>query len=167
VVGWLPVALIERGLTPLAAGLTLSISIVVQLSTALGAPWLAKHYARDQRSMIALMLALSTAGFLGCLYALLSSLWLWAALLGLGLGGMFSMGLTLIVLRAENSAIAARLSGMAQGIGYLLAALGPLAVGFSRDLTGGWHAAAGLYVAIAVVALGFGLAAGRARQIKA
>jgi CP family cyanate transporter-like MFS transporter len=165
VFGWLPVALIERGLTPREAGFTLSVSIVVQLSTALGAPWLAARLARDQRTMIALMLALSTSGFVGCLYAPLSTLWLWGALLGLGLGGTFSMGLVLIVLRAANSRIAAQLSGMAQGIGYLIAALGPLLVGFSRDISGGWHLGTAIYLALGAIALAFGLAAGRERQI--
>lgn len=166
VFGWLPVILIERGLTPLAAGLTLSVSVMVQLTTALGAPWLAARLARDQRPMIGLMLALSTLGFLGCMYAPLSILWLSAALLGLGLGGMFSMGLTLIVLRAATVQIAARLSSMAQGVGYLLASLGPLAVGMSRDASGNWHVAAGVYVAMGGIALLFGLAAGRQRQIQ-
>lgn len=46
---------------------------------------------------------LSTAGFLGCLYASLSWLWLAAGILGLGMGGMFSLGLTLIVLRASKA----------------------------------------------------------------
>lgn len=164
VFGWLPVMLIERGLTPLAAGLTLSVTMLVQLTTALGAPWLAS-FARDQRSTITLMLMLSTAGFLGCLYAPLSWLWVTAAVLGLGMGGMFSMVLTLIVLRASNAQMTARLSSMAQGVGYLLASLGPLAVGLSRDASGNWHAAAGVYVFLTLAALLCGLAAGRERQL--
>jgi CP family cyanate transporter-like MFS transporter len=75
------------------------------------------------------------------------------------------MGLVLIVLRAANSRIAAQLSGMAQGIGYLIAALGPLLVGFSRDISGGWHLGTAIYLALGAIALAFGLAAGRERQI--
>jgi CP family cyanate transporter-like MFS transporter len=166
VFGWLPVALIERGLTPRAAGFTLSMSIVIQLSTALGAPWLAARLSRDQRPMIALMLALSTSGFVGCLYAPLASLWLWSALLGLGLGGTFSMGLALIVLRASNMQTAAQLSGMAQGIGYLIASLGPLLVGVSRDLSGDWRLGTAIYLTLGAIALVCGMAAGRERQIR-
>ncbi|WP_240674162.1 CynX/NimT family MFS transporter [Crenobacter cavernae] len=167
VFGWLPVILIDRGLTPLAAGFVLSISTLVQLSTAFGTPWLASRFFRDQRAMIAIMLAMSTAGFLGLAFAPLSTVWFWAVPLGLGLGGMFSMGLTLIVLRAPDAQVAAQLSGMAQGFGYLFASTGPFLVGLGHDLFHNWHVAALVYVLYGAGALLCGMAAGRKRQVAA
>ena len=160
VFGWLPTILIDRGMTPLAAGGVLSLSIALQLITALGGPWIA-GLGRDQRMAIVAMMLLTLVGFAGCLYADIDAIWWWAVVLGLGQGGAFSIGLTLIVLRAPNATVAASLSGMVQGVGYLVAALGPLAFGLLRDLTHDWNAATILFIAVALAALVAGLAAGR------
>ena len=42
------------------------------------------------------------------------------------------------MLRSPTPLVAARLGGVAQCLGYLLAALGPLVLGALHDLTGGW-----------------------------
>ena len=160
VFGWLPTILIDRGMTPLDAGLVLSLSIGFQLTTALGGPWLATR-GRDQRGAIAAMLGLTIVGLLGCVYAPLGGVWWWAVLLGLGQGGAFSVALTLIVLRARNPQVTASLSGMAQGVGYTVAALGPLSVGILHDLSHGWHSSVLLFIVLFVGALAVGLGAGR------
>lgn len=166
VFGWLPSLLIDRGLDALEAGLLLSGSVLVQLPSALLAPWLATR-GRDQRLAIVLTLSLTVAGLMGCLYASLGSLWLYAVLLGLGQGASFSLALALLVLRAPNPQAAGQLSGMAQGVGYTLASCGPLAVGLLRDWPGG-HAAIGpLLLIIGLGSMGFGLLAGRARWVRA
>ncbi|HEX6590890.1 MAG TPA: CynX/NimT family MFS transporter, partial [Moraxellaceae bacterium] len=170
VFGWLPAILQDRGLTALEAGFSLSVSVLIQLITALGAPLLASAHVRrggDQRATIALMLALTLSGLLGCLFAPATTLWLWIVLLGLGQGGTFSMALALIVLRSRDAATAARLSGMVQGVGYSLAALGPFAVGLLHEFTGGWNALGWLFTAISVAALVCGLQAGRQRFVLA
>jgi CP family cyanate transporter-like MFS transporter len=164
VFGWLPTILIDRGMTPLAAGGVLSLSIGLQLITALGGPWIA-GLARDQRMAIVAMMLLTLVGFAGCLYADIDAIWWWAVVLGLGQGGAFSIGLTLIVLRAPNATVAASLSGMVQGVGYLVAALGPLAFGLLRDLTHDWNAAAILFIAVSLAALVAGLGAGRDQHV--
>ncbi|HTN65472.1 MAG TPA: CynX/NimT family MFS transporter, partial [Burkholderiaceae bacterium] len=160
VFGWLPTILIDRGMTPLDAGLVLSLSIGAQLVTALAGPWLATR-GSDQRAAIVLMLGMTIVGLFGCLYAPLGSIWWWAALLGLGQGGAFSIALTLIVLRAPNPQATAALSGMAQGVGYSLAALGPLAVGLLHDASRGWNSSALLFILIFAGSLAAGLGAGR------
>lgn len=170
VFGWLPAILQNRGLTAMEAGFSLSVSVLIQLITALGAPLLASAHVRrggDQRATIALMLTLTLSGLLGCLFAPAATLWLWIVLLGLGQGGTFSMALALIVLRSRDAATAARLSGMVQGVGYTLAALGPFAVGLLHEITGGWGALGGLFTVISVAALVCGLQAGRQRFVLA
>ena len=54
---------------------------------------------------------------------------------------------------------------MAQGVGYTLAAFGPLAVGLLHDATGGWGAVGGLFVLITVGAAGAGWWAGQNRVV--
>jgi CP family cyanate transporter-like MFS transporter len=165
VFGWLPSVLIGRGLTPTQAGLLLSGSIMVQLISALSSPWLATR-GKDQRLGILIVMALTLGGLFGCLYGPLDGLWGWAIVLGLGQGGTFSLGLTLIVLRSRDSHVAANLSSMAQGIGYTLASLGPFAVGVVHDMTGDWDAIGWIFGVIGVAAIVAGLGAGRARYVQ-
>lgn len=160
VFGWLPLILETRGLSAFQAGLLLSGSLTAQLFTALAAPWLAMAW-RDQRPAVALFMLLTLAGLLSCILAPLERAWLWAILLGLGQGGTFSVALVLIVLRSRDAAAAGRLSGMAQGVGYTLAAMGPLLVGLLHDWRGDWLAVAVLFAGIGTVALWAGLQAGR------
>ncbi|HET7865093.1 MAG TPA: CynX/NimT family MFS transporter [Burkholderiaceae bacterium] len=167
VFGWLPTILIERGISALQAGFVLSLAVLLQLVTAFSGPWLATRIGRDQRPVLWLMLGTALAGLLGCLWAPLGSLWLWAALLGLGQGGQFSVALLLVVLRAPNPQRAAQLSGMAQGVGYTLAAFGPLAVGLLHDATGGWGAVGVLFMAFTVAAAAAGGWAGQHKQVPA
>jgi CP family cyanate transporter-like MFS transporter len=166
VFGWLPSILIDRGLSAVEAGLMLSISVLLQLLTALITPWLATR-GRDQRLAIIVVLSMTLAGLLGCLHGALDTLWIWACILGLGQGGTFSIALALIVLRSPDAHIAARLSGMSQGVGYTLAAMGPLLVGVIHDRTADWSSVGFLFIGIALSAALFGLLAGRNKHVSA
>lgn len=165
VFGWLPSILIGRGLTPTHAGLLLSGSIIVQVVSALGVPWLATR-GKDQRLPIMILMTLTLSGLFGCLYAPLEGLWGWAILLGLGQGGMFSVALALIVLRSRDSHVAANLSSMAQGIGYTIASMGPFAVGVVHDVTGSWNAIGWIFAVLGLGAAVAGLGAGRALYVQ-
>lgn len=164
VFGWLPTLLGDRGMEPVDAGLALSASIMIQIGSAIAAPWLAS-YMRDQRGMAVLPIAATLVGLGGCIYAPMNGVWLWVVILGLGQGGSFSMGLTLIAIRARDADTAARLSSMAQGIGYTLAAGGPLLAGLLRDASGGWQLPGVVLGLIGTVAMCAGWAAGRRRYV--
>jgi len=82
VFGWLPVLLQQRGLGAAEAGWLLAASVIGQLITALGAPWLAR-LGRDQRPVIMLLLLSTAAGIVILLQAPLT--WRWAGALLLGL----------------------------------------------------------------------------------
>ncbi|KUM04919.1 MFS transporter [Chromobacterium subtsugae] len=164
VFGWLPSILMDRGLSAMEGGLMLSLSTMVQVPASLLVPMLA-HRCRNQRPPIAITLLAVIAGLLGMLYAPTGSLLLWAILLGFGQGGLFSTALSLLAHRSPDQHVAAHLSGMAQGIGYMLASLGPFAVGVIR---GHSHAAwplAMLFCLIAAAALTVGMLAGRKRLV--
>ena len=72
VFGWLAPILRDRGLSPVDAGLALSISIVAQAVASLVAPSLAT-LGKDQRPAVAALSLLCVASLLGCLYAPLGS----------------------------------------------------------------------------------------------
>src|SRR4029079_8355183 len=76
-------------------------------------------------------------GMAGLLIAPAASPLLWSVLVGLGMS-VFSLALTVIALRARTPEDTARLSGMVQGLGYLMAGVGPLLFGLLHDVTGGW-----------------------------
>jgi CP family cyanate transporter-like MFS transporter len=69
--------------------------------------------------------------------------------------------MTTSVLRSSSPQIAAHLSGMAQFVGYCLAAVGPLLVGLIRGFTGSFAASALLFVALGMGAAWHGWRAGR------
>jgi MFS transporter, CP family, cyanate transporter len=153
VFGWLPVLLQRRGIGEAEAGLLLGASVFVQLFAALAAPWLAR-LGRDQRPALVILLLLIGLGFYCLLQAPSALRWPGVVALGLGQGGSFSLALTLLVLRSATPTVAGQLSGMTQGIGYCLAALGPLGVGimlqFNASLTLIWLALTAV-VALAIV----------------
>jgi CP family cyanate transporter-like MFS transporter len=92
----------------------------------------------------------------------LSTVWVWAVLQGIGQGGLFAMAMTVIVLRSPDSLVAAQLSGMAQGVGYVLAAFGPLLIGVLHSITGGYAAAGWLFAFLGMATAINGWGAGRA-----
>ncbi|GHC32900.1 CynX/NimT family MFS transporter [Aidingimonas halophila] len=164
VFGWLPVLMQRRGLGEAEAGSLLAISVMVQLIAALGTPWLAR-LGRDQRPAILLVIGASISGLLLLLSGPVAWRWWGVVLLGLGQGGSFSMALTLIALRSGNSRIAGKLSSMAQGFGYCLAALGPLSIGIMLDIGAGLTTISILLALIAMLAAGCAMMAGRNRRL--
>jgi MFS transporter, CP family, cyanate transporter len=159
-IAWLAEILRDRGLSASAAGWLVSLAQFTGLVTSLAAPPLATR-RRSQRPHTTASALLSLAGYGGLLVAGRSLLPLWCVLIGLGQGAMFSLALTLFALRAPDARRAAELSGMAQTIGYLLAASGPTALGLIHDLTGAWTIPLAALTATTVAILLAGLLAGR------
>jgi CP family cyanate transporter-like MFS transporter len=65
-----------------------------------------------------------------------------------GVGGAgFPLGLTVIAWRTPDGAASAATSGLALGVGYTAAAVGPLVMGVLIDVTGGYPAAIAVLLA--------------------
>ena len=109
----------------------------------------------------------ATIGLLGLLLAPLSGVWGWAIVQGLAQGGLFSLALTMVLLRSPDSHVASHMSSMAQSVGYIPAALAPLGVGLLHQWTGGFDAVAALVAVIGVGLIVTGMIAGRATVITA
>ena len=166
VFGWLAPILRSRGLTAVDAGFALSLSVIAQAGASLVAPSLAM-LGRDQRLANVVAVVVSLIGLFGCIYAPLSTVWVWSITLGIGQGATIAIALTLIALRATDPHIATRLSGMVQGIGYLIASCGPLLAGLLHSWTGGWNAVALLALVIGLGLAASGIGAGRAGHVGA
>ncbi len=164
VMGWMAPILRDRGLDGVTAGVVVSVSIMLQVVTCLLVPAVAVRF-RDQRTINAALAVLAATALLGILFAPLSTVWVWAALQGIGQGGLFAMAMTVIVLRSPDPIVAAQLSGMAQGFGYVLAAFGPLLVGVLHSATGGYEVTGWLFAILGLGAAVNGWGAGRALQV--
>ncbi len=166
VLGWMAPILQDRGLSGIDAGLIVSASIMAQVITCLLIPPLAVR-CKNQSLMNAGLGIIATVALLGVFFAPLSTIWFWAILQGIGQGGLFAIAMTVIVLRSPDPHVAAHLSGMAQGVGYILAACAPLLIGILHSVTGGYNASGWL---VAIIGLGVaynGWGAGRALQVQA
>ncbi|NYT66407.1 MFS transporter [Alcaligenaceae bacterium] len=165
VLGWMAPILQDRGLSGIDAGLIVSASIMVQVITCLLLPPLAVR-CKNQSLINASLGLIATVALLGVFFAPLSTIWFWAILQGIGQGGLFAIAMTVIVLRSPDSHVAAHLSGMAQGVGYILAACAPLLIGVLHSLTGGYNASGWLVGAIGLGVAYNGWGAGRALQVQ-
>ena len=86
--------------------------------------------------------------------------WLGIILIGVASGLAFGLANTLFVVRTESGQTAAKLSGMAQSIGYLLAAIGPFLFGIFHDLTHNWTLSLSVLLVTSLLILLFGTKAG-------
>ena len=148
VASWLPVMLVNYGFEAEQAG---QIHGLMQLATAIPALLLMPVLSRlkDQRIVALAGALLQTLTFIGFLVLPSWSL-LWSVLFGVGSGSVFLIALSMIGVRSTSTSQAASLSGMAQCMGYLLAALGPPAMGGLHDLFGSWGWALGLCMVVTV-----------------
>jgi CP family cyanate transporter-like MFS transporter len=163
---WLPSVFHSHGVSTARAGLLLSLSLFVGVIPALLVPSMAAR-ARDQRPFVLGFVSLIAIGWLGVILAPTSAPYLWVVLLGLGQNAAFPLALTLIVLRGGTVRNTAALSTLVQTVGYLCAALGPLAIGAVHDITGSWTPALLILLALLVPQTVIGLAAARRRTVLA
>jgi CP family cyanate transporter-like MFS transporter len=163
VMGWLPEVLMDAGVSMGDAGLLLGLVSLIAVPISLTIPALAARQG-SQSGWIAGLGVFGLAGLFGLMLAPSAAPLLWTLLLGLGMS-VFSLALTTIALRARSGAETAQLSGMAQGFGYLLAALGPFLFGLLHDLTGGWTLPFVMLIAALAIQMVAGWIAGRPHYV--
>ena len=161
---WLPSLFRSRGVSASGAGGLLALMNLGNAVTAMLIPVLA-HRARDQRLLVVMTMLASAAGLSGSLFAPVGSAVAWTLLLGLGQGAGLALAIFFTMARAPDPVTSASLSGFAQGVGYLIAAAGPLAVGFLHTATGGWTVPVLSLLAVAALELWAGWLAARARTL--
>jgi CP family cyanate transporter-like MFS transporter len=147
VISWLPTMLRHRGASATAAGIELSLLSVGSMIAALTVPTLAARRT-DHRGLIAPSMILGFLGVFVLLFGPLAIATPVALLLGIGQGAVLALALLFIIARSPNSAAAASMSAMAQGVGYTAAALGPLAVGAVHAWTSSWALAFSVILAL-------------------
>jgi CP family cyanate transporter-like MFS transporter len=146
--GWFAQILTDAGVGDSYAGTLLGVISGIGIPLTLALPWLIGRVG-DRPYLPWAFGAVTAAGWLGMLISPAGAPWLWAILLGLG-GGAFTWTLTMIARRTRTTAGTAALSVTTQGLGYLVAGLGPFGVGALHDATGSWTVPLIALIALAV-----------------
>jgi MFS transporter, CP family, cyanate transporter len=160
ILSWLPSIYRDHGYSPAAAGFVLSAMTFVQIPITLILPRFAAR-ARDQRVYLAATTTLTAVGLVGVLLAPTTLPYLWSGVMGMGIGGSFSLGLLLFVVRSRTPTDTARLSAMAQTFGYVIAATGPMLLGAVYDATASWTVPLTVLLLLAIPQFIAALLAGR------
>ncbi|NEU30808.1 MFS transporter [bacterium LRH843] len=164
-VAWLPEILASRGVDIQMAGWMLTIMQFTGLPATLLIPIVAARLV-NQKSIVIGITLLYVTGFCGTYFLQNLGIIIFCMfLLGIAQGAGISLCLTLFGLRTKNAQDAAELSGMAQSGGYLLAAIGPLLMGFLYDVTGNWMPAFLMFSILIFALMIFGLFAGRNQTV--
>ncbi|PLT35425.1 MFS transporter [Bacillus sp. V5-8f] len=164
VITWLPSILHSQGISHSAAGWLLSLTQFVSLPATFIVPILAARFS-SQRGLVMIIVLCLIFGYIGLLSGITWLAPLFVMLIGIFLGAAFSLATMFFVLRTHNAQQAAELSGMAQSIGYLLAAIGPALFGFIHDITHSWTIPLVILCAGAVPLFIMGMEAGSAKYV--
>jgi CP family cyanate transporter-like MFS transporter len=163
-VSWLPTIFRDRGVSASAAGALLGVLGIGNLALALVTPVLAQRMRAQYALVIPITIGIA-AGLAGAVWAPLDTAVVWMLILGAAQNAALGVAIFFAMARARDPATAASLSAMAQGVGYLLASAGPLAVGLLHSATGSWNLPVTVLLALTAVLLAFGLLAARPRTL--
>lgn len=160
---WLPSIERSHGVSATTAGTHMALFLLVGMAASLSSGVL-MHRFGDQRAVAfggALLALVSYAG----LAAAPGLVLLWVVLGAAGCGSLIVVALSLFSLRSSGHQQAAALSGMAQSVGYGLAAVGPAVFGALYDAGGRWEPPLLIMAGLMVVLCGVALLVGRDRVI--
>ncbi|MFD7587497.1 CynX/NimT family MFS transporter [Kitasatospora sp. NPDC059811] len=163
-VAWLPSILIHHGTNSTTAGWMLFYYQLISLATSGLLPLLTRG-RHDQRWTAAVASVIVAGGFSVLVSAPALSV-VACTLLGLGGGACLVLALTFQSERAGSSGEAAALAGMAQSIGYLVAAAGPLLLGILHDATGSWTLPLTVLAVLGIAMAAAGYGAGQDRHVR-
>jgi CP family cyanate transporter-like MFS transporter len=148
------------------AGWLLSFATFPGIVAALCTPALDRRLGGGP-TLVLIAAALGACGLAGLIVAPVSLAYLWMILLGLSQGACISLAIAYIVARSPDHEHTGRLSAMAQGFGYLLACLGPVALGAVHSATGSWTVPLIVLITVLGAQAAAGLQASRARHVLA
>lgn len=146
IVAWLPNAFVERGWSPAEAGSLVALLNGVGLLTTIGVPLVADRLGARRAQLLTASVG-GTAAMVGIIVLPVYA-YGWVALLGLALGAVFPLVLTLPLDVADDPGQVGSVAALMLLGGYILSSTGPFALGAARDLTGNF--AASLWILVGV-----------------
>jgi MFS transporter, CP family, cyanate transporter len=163
-VAWLPNVFVERGWSTVEAGSLVAIFNAVGLATTLGIPLVADRIG-ERRPQLVFASASATVAVVG-ITALPEFACGWVVLLGLALGMIYPLVLTLPLDVTDDPGRVGSVAALMLLGGYILSSTGPIALGAARDATGNFGASLWILVAVsgALIACCLFLSPSRLRQ---
>lgn len=160
-VSWLPEILHFYGMAKASAGFMLSYFQLIGIPVTFMVPMIVTRM-KNQRLFVAIVNIIFIIGLIILLLSKSTAMIIVATtLLGAASSSNFALALTFLSIRAKNARDAAELSGMAQSIGYCVAAFGPIFIGFLFDVTQSWMIPLLILIGVMIVIIYFGLQAGK------
>lgn len=164
-ISWLPEILHSNGISIAMAGWMLSYTQIIGMPASFLVPVVAGR-VKSQRGIVLVLGLFAIGGFSGLLLNVSNIVTILSiTLIGITLGGSFALALTFLGIRARNARHASELSGMAQSIGYSLAAIGPVCIGYLYDVTNTWTVPLTVLICVSGLVILFGMGAGRDRYV--
>jgi MFS transporter, CP family, cyanate transporter len=149
IVSWLPNAFVERGWNTTDAGALIGVFNGVGLLTTIGVPLIADRLG-PRRPQLVVSSVVAVGGLVGIILTP-ELAFAWVAVLGLALGAVFPLVLTLPLDVADDPARVGSVAALMLLGGYIVSSVGPVVLGAARDLTGDFSASLWMLVALAVV----------------
>lgn len=160
-IAWLSPMLQTKGYNDVVSGCLLSVYVIMGMAGSAMLPFIMKKN-KNQSVTGVLLGALYLAGMICMLLAGYFAVLLAGILLcGFCSGTCISFSMALFGLHTSNGQSASHLSAVAQSAGYLVAAIGPVALGKLFDLTASWSIPLSLLAAAAVFLIVAGHIVGR------
>jgi MFS transporter, CP family, cyanate transporter len=141
----------EAGLSPTVAGLALATFTAVFMLANPFFGWISKSH--DRRGWLALCAALGLIGLASIAFAPVAMPFAAIACCAFGLGGAFTLGMTLPLDNTEGVQEANVWNAFVLTVAYLIAAGGPLIVGYLRDVNGTFKPSFVLLAGVALLML--------------
>lgn len=163
---WVPTILVSHGMSRGQASQLFGLMQLASLVTSYFVPILAYRFKRTRGIILSMAVGfLAGLGLLMIPTASVSLTIVVVVVLGLASNMAFSLAMALFNIKTDTSEQTAEISGMAQAVGYILAAFGPVGVGYLQQLTGSWNLPLILLLIVVVILTLAGLAVDRRRTI--
>src|SRR5690625_3111872 len=164
-ISWLPEILMAQGMKKATAGYMLSYFQFVGIPVSFIIPMVAIKM-QSQRSLVIFVNVLYIIRIFSLLMKPTFVITIIAiTFVGISSSANFALSLSFLSMRAKNPKDSAELSGMAQSIGYSLAAVGPIFIGLLYDITHAWTVPLILLIGITLIIIYVGMNAGQNKYV--
>lgn len=159
-VTWFPEILMHYGVSQETSGYMLMLNQFAQLPMTFLMPVIAMKM-NNQRPLIITFTLLFLSGFTALQFNNIVLISIGMILTGLAGGAVFSLCMLFFSLRARTNEDAIKLSGFSQSVGYFVAAIGPVLMGYLNDITGTYTTSFMMFYIIAICMFIFGMIASK------
>lgn len=164
-ISWLAEIVIDFGMTKLEAGFMVSYVQLLGIPVSFMMPILAVKLASQSKLILIVNTVFITGLILLLIQPTYTGIFIAVGLIGIASSANFVLALTFLSIRAKTAKDAAALSGMAQSMGYILASLGPVIIGYMYDVTHGWTLPLLFLIGITGAIMFFGMRAGQNKYV--